>query len=133
MKGWEGGGKKGSIKDYKIMISHALQKLPNSKGTLKEIFKIIENEFRDELHWKIEGGGGDGGKKAPIWKQQVRKLLTNPRSGFMFINAGGGRGGRRSILKVVGEGGEGWGEGVAVSIAREEGGGGGKEGKRGVI
>jgi len=110
-EGLGGGGKKGSIKDYKIMISHALQKLPNSKGTLKEIFKIIENEFRDELHWKIEGGGGDGGKKAPIWKQQVRKLLTNPRSGFMFINAGGGERGSQVYYESGGGGGGGVGGG----------------------
>lgn len=83
----DGGGRKG-MRDYKIMISQALQKLPNSKGTLKEIFKIIENDFRDELQWKMEGDG----KKGPIWKSQVRKLLVNPRSGFMFINAGGERG-----------------------------------------
>jgi len=89
------------------MISHALQKLPNSKGTLKEIFKIIENEFRDELPWKMEGGGGEGGKKAPVWKQHVRKLLTNPRSGFMFINAGGGEGRGSQIYSESGGGGGG--------------------------
>jgi hypothetical protein len=105
-KGGGGGGggggertRKGS-RDYKVMISHALQKLPNSKGTLKEIFRIIETDFRDELQWKLEGEG----KKTPMWKNQVRKLLVNPRSGFMFINAG-----ERGAYYAEGEGGGGGG------------------------
>jgi uncharacterized membrane protein YgcG len=98
--GGGGGGertRKGA-RDYKAMISHALQKLPNSKGTLKEIFRIIETDFRDELQWKLEGEG----KKTPMWKNQVRKLLVNPRSGFMFINAG-----ERGAYYAEGEGGGG--------------------------
>jgi hypothetical protein len=27
-------------------------------------------------------------KKTPVWKNQVRKLLLDPRSGYMFINSG---------------------------------------------
>lgn len=77
-------GARKSMKEYKAMISHALQKLPANKGTLKEIFRIIEEDFRDELCWRLEGDT----KKTPVWKNQVRKLLLDPRSGYMFINSG---------------------------------------------
>lgn len=44
------------------------------------------------------------GKKTPAWKLQVRKILINPRSGFMFINSG-----ERAYYSQAGGGG-GYGE-----------------------
>lgn len=105
-----------------------------AQGTLKDILKIIETDFNDELSWKLEGCVSlasptpympaapardpssiyvaltlclvyvgcacSEGKKTPVWKIQVRKILINPRSGFMFINSG-----EKALYSAAGGGG----------------------------
>lgn len=53
------------------MIAHALQKLPQEQGSFKDICAVIEDDFSDQLNWKLESDL----RKTPVWKSSVRKIL----------------------------------------------------------
>ena len=40
-------------------------------GSFKEICAIVENDFAEQLNWKLESDL----KKTPVWKSSVRKIL----------------------------------------------------------
>merc|ERR1711907_330755 len=74
-KGQGGRSGPGASRTYGYMISHALNKLDNKKGTLDEICGVIARDFEDHLY----GGGKpqQGRKKHPAWRQSVQKRLLN--------------------------------------------------------
>ena len=53
------------------MIAHALKKLPDEHGDFKDICKVIEQDFFEQLNWKLESDL----RKTPVWKSSVRKIL----------------------------------------------------------
>ena len=65
-----GGGVPGGA-TYSDMIAHALGKLTQRVGSFKEICAIVENDFADQLNWKLESDL----RKTPVWKSSVRKIL----------------------------------------------------------
>ena len=56
---------------YSDMIAHALKKLPDEHGDFKDICKVIEQDFFEQLNWKLESDL----RKTPVWKSSVRKIL----------------------------------------------------------
>lgn len=56
---------------YSDMIAYALKKLPEEHGDFKDICKVIEQDFFEQLNWKLESDL----RKTPVWKSSVRKIL----------------------------------------------------------
>lgn len=56
---------------YSDMIAAALEKLPRETGSFQQICDVIEDEFTDQLNWKLESDV----RKTPVWKSSVRKIL----------------------------------------------------------
>ncbi|KAJ8605585.1 hypothetical protein CTAYLR_000015 [Chrysophaeum taylorii] len=56
---------------YSDMIARALEKLPGERGNFKEICAVIEDDFSEQLNWKLESDV----RKTPVWKSSVRKIL----------------------------------------------------------
>ncbi|CAM9523017.1 unnamed protein product [Heterosigma akashiwo] len=54
------------------MIAHALNQLPDRKGTFKEILGLVEKQFAMQLNWKL---GSSALRNTPVWKSSVRKIL----------------------------------------------------------
>ena len=61
----------GGAATYSDMIAHALRKCPDEQGDFKAICAIVEEDFFDQLNWKLESDL----RKTPVWKSSVRKIL----------------------------------------------------------
>ncbi|EOD06143.1 hypothetical protein EMIHUDRAFT_438783 [Emiliania huxleyi CCMP1516] len=57
---------------YGDMISAALKALPSRRGTLEDIYSVIEEEFSAQLNTELEAGP----RQVPVWKASVRKIIN---------------------------------------------------------
>lgn len=83
---------------YGDMISAALKALPSRRGTLEDIYSVIEEEFSAQLNTELEAGPRQAGRhqsaastappfptespffnmppQVPVWKASVRKIIN---------------------------------------------------------
>merc|ERR1712224_976389 len=73
---------------YGDMISAALKALPSRRGTLEDIYSVIEEEFSAQLNTELEAGP----RQVPVWKASVRKIINLNSVRFHRTSATGASG-----------------------------------------